>query len=56
MKGWKTIIVSVLAFVAYTLAWPELTQYVNAQVIAAATALVMLVLRLLTDTAVFKGQ
>ena len=56
MKGWKTILVAVLGFLTYALAWPELTQYLDGQVIALITAVVMLVMRLITSSPVFKKE
>lgn len=56
MKGWKTVIVAVLSFLAYALAWPELTQYLDGQTIAMITAAVMLIMRFLTTTSIFNGS
>ncbi len=44
----KTIWASVVMLVSYVLSWPELTKWVEPQHIATATALITLVLRLLT--------
>ena len=55
-KGYRTVAVAVLMFIAYALAWPELTKYLDAQIIAIATTAVMFALRLLTSTPVFKAK
>lgn len=52
MKGWRTIAVMTAGLFTYLLAWPELKTLVSPQYIAAATAAVGIVLRLLTDTPV----
>lgn len=52
MTGWKTLIVAVLSFAAYTFAWPQLTEYLDAQLIAQIAAVLMFALRFLTSTSV----
>jgi|ADurb_Leu_01_Slu_FD_contig_31_1245573_length_607_multi_1_in_0_out_0_2 hypothetical protein len=44
----KTVWVSVVMLVSYVLAWPELTKWVDPQHIATASALITLILRILT--------
>ena len=52
LRGYKTIGFFLLTAVAYLLAWPTLTTYVDPQVIAVATSVVGIVLRYLTTTPV----
>jgi hypothetical protein len=54
LKGYKTIILAVLSAGAYLLAWPQLTQYIDPQVIAVASAVLMGVMRWLTNSPLFK--
>jgi len=50
LKGYRTMIVMGASLLAYLLAWPELTQYVSPKVLASATAVVGIVLRIVTTT------
>jgi hypothetical protein len=52
LKGYRTIIVMGASLLGYLLAWPELTQYVSPKVIASITAVVAIVLRIVTTTPV----
>jgi len=56
MKGWKTIVVAVLSFAIYTLAWPGLVELVDPQLIAQIAAVLMLVMRFLTATPIGKAR
>lgn len=52
MKGWRTIAVFALSAILYILAWQPLTQVVDGQIIAVATAVAGVALRFITSTAV----
>lgn len=54
MKGWKTVLLAALSFAIYGLGWEQLTQYVDPQLIAMIGAILMLLMRLVSDTAPFK--
>ena len=54
MKGWKTVIVSVLSFLVFALGWDGLKELLDPQYIAIAMSIVMAILRFLTKSSVFK--
>jgi hypothetical protein len=52
MKGWKTVLVVVLQAAVYLFGWEQLTEYLDPQYIALISAILMLVLRMVTTTPV----
>lgn len=55
MTGWKTITVAILQLLAYVLAWEQLVEYLDPQVIAIAATVIMGILRFFTGTSIFKA-
>lgn len=56
LKGYRTVLILVLQFLIYALAWPLLVNYVNPQIIVLASTLIALFLRFITDTPVGRSN
>lgn len=54
MKGYKTIGIAVVSFLVYALGWEQLTAYIDAQIIAVISSVLMFVMRFLTSSSIFK--
>jgi hypothetical protein len=54
MKGYKTILVGIVSFAIYALGWEPLVELVDPQYIALIGSTLMILLRLLTSTPIFK--
>jgi hypothetical protein len=54
MKGWKTVVIAIISFLIYALGWEQLVQYLDAQMIALISSILMFIMRLLTKTPVFR--
>lgn len=56
MKGKKTVVFAAASFVVYLLGWDQITAWVDAKYIALVGSVATFVLRLVTDTPVFKSK
>ena len=54
LKGFKSIAIAVLSFLTFALGWEGLTELIDPQIVAMAMAVLMALLRFVTNSSVFR--